>query len=108
MKSSTDYFKGGNKQTISFRRQRLDIDCMLPESSVNSANSNHLALSSDPYIIDMVKLADDRISQLQHDLDNLKQSHEISETKVSNFKNQVRICLNLFSYYDNLDLFFFI
>ena len=68
---------------------------MLPESSLNSANSNpnsaanHLTVPTDPYIIDMVKLADDRISQMQIDLDNFKQSNEILETKVSNYKNQV-------------------
>ncbi len=87
------YSSAGNKQTISFRRQRLDIDCMLPESSSNSMNGDahnkHLALTTDPYIIDMVKLADERIAQMQIDLDNYKQANEIVETKVSNYKNQV-------------------
>jgi hypothetical protein len=69
---------------------------MLPESSSNSMNGDshathnkHLALTTDPYIIDMVKLADERIAQMQTDLDNFKQSNEILETKVSNYKNQV-------------------
>ena len=73
---------------------------MLPESSHNSntnGTSNHLALSTDPYIIDMVKLADERIAQMQSDLDNLKQSNEIFETKVSNYKNQVSVLLDLIS-----------
>lgn len=75
-----------SKQAISFRRQRLDIDCMLPPPSPTPSSQHS---SNDPYIIDMIKLADERLSQLQADLDNFKQSNEILENKVCNFKNQV-------------------
>lgn len=68
---------------------------MLPPSSLSSSNSslssgnNNHGPSSDPYMIDMIKLADDRILQLQNDLDSFKQSNEILETKLTNYKNQV-------------------
>ena len=48
-----------------------------------------LASADDPYLIDMIKLADDRITQLQMDLDETRQAKEILDTKLSNYKNQV-------------------
>jgi hypothetical protein len=82
---------GGNKQPISFRRQRLEIDCMLPEpTSLNSLQHRQFTdNSADPYMIDMIKLADERIEQLQAEYDSCKQAKEILETKVFNYKNQV-------------------
>jgi hypothetical protein len=84
-------FQAGNKQTISFRRQRLDIDCMLPASSIqpHASTSSLNANLDDPYLIDMIKLADERITQIQTELDEYKQSKEILENKLSSFKNQV-------------------
>lgn len=80
--------QGDNKQTISsFRRQRLDIDNMLPKSSMSTAQNQE----TDPYIMDMIKLADERIEQLQLELNNLKQTNEIIERKNSNFK--IQVCL---------------
>ena len=83
----------GNKQILPFRRQRLDIDCMLPPSSgKHSAKCVTAAAAvscTDPYMIDMIKLADERIEQLQSELDVFKQNAEILDTKVSNYKSQV-------------------
>ena len=83
-------FKDGNKQTIPFRRQRLDIDCMLPSSSASSQNSTSPRSLDDPYVIDMIKLADERIARLQSDFHMSKQTAELLETKLSNYKNQVK------------------
>jgi hypothetical protein len=70
---------------------------MLPSGNGSSSSSSgcscgslNVPLANDPYIIDMIKLADDRICQLQNDLETIKQTNEILETKVSNYKNQVR------------------
>jgi hypothetical protein len=60
-------------------------------SSSHSHSANHLAPTNDPYIIDMIKLADDRITQLQAELDSFKQANEIMDTKISNYKTQVFI-----------------
>ena len=65
-------------------------------SSAASNSSNHLAPTNDPYMIDMIKLADDRITQLQAELDSFKQHNEILDTKVSNYKTQVCWCFLLF------------
>jgi centrosomal protein CEP135 len=75
--------------SFSFRRQRLDIDCMLPAANSNKFHQTSLAVANDPYMIDMIKLADERISQLQSELDSSKQSLDVLENKVSNYKNQV-------------------
>lgn len=92
--------KAGNKQTISFRRQRLDIDCMLPPStqtSQQSTTSSSLnANLDDPYLIDMIKLADERITQLQTELDEIKQAKEILDNKLSNYKSQVGLLLIIY------------
>ena len=49
---------GGNKHTIPFRRQRLDIDEMLPEShSSHQTLVQQLAYIKEPYIIDIVKFS---------------------------------------------------
>lgn len=75
----------GAKQPISFRRQRLDIDCMLPATGVTPK----VPRADDPYTIDMIKLADERMGQLQVELDDCKQAKEMLESKVANFKAQV-------------------
>ena len=90
-------FIDGNKQTVPFRRQRLDIDCMLPSPSSQDLNRFTSRSVDDPYIIDMIKLADERIAKLQSDTDMSKQSIELMETKLSNYKNQVYILMILFT-----------
>lgn len=57
------------------------------QSTISSSLNAHL---DDPYLIDMIKLADERINQLQTDLDEAKQSKDILENKLSNYKSQVR------------------
>ncbi|RMZ96883.1 hypothetical protein BpHYR1_028812 [Brachionus plicatilis] len=106
-----------SKQGLCFRRQRLDIDCMLPPptktcsttslASNGSSGSSGIGQScaSDPYVIDMIKLADDRISQLQTELDNYKQSSEILENKVSNYKTQVILKKNPGFYNQEISFF---
>ncbi len=77
----------GAKQSISFRRQRLDIDCMLPPAAAQPGA--RVPRADDPYTIDMIKLADERLGQLQMELDECRQTKEILESKLANFKVQV-------------------
>ena len=59
---------------------------MLPQPAcINSSCPN----PDDPYIIDMIKLADERMIQLDAELEGMKQCKEILDTKLSNFKSQV-------------------
>ncbi|CAF0946900.1 unnamed protein product [Adineta ricciae] len=81
---------GGNKHTIPFRRQRLDIDEMLPESSSSQRTSlQQLPYVNDPYIIDIVKVTEDRIAELEVELQQQKQHTDEVETKMTNLKYQV-------------------
>ncbi|CAF1055145.1 unnamed protein product, partial [Didymodactylos carnosus] len=83
---------GGNKHTIPFRRQRLDIDEMLPENPSSLKNNIYqLPYIDDPYIIDMVKVAEDRVAELEIDVQNQKEIKEALETKLTNYKYQVGI-----------------
>ncbi|CAF1216613.1 unnamed protein product [Adineta steineri] len=82
---------GGNKHTIPFRRQRLDIDEMLPESSSSTqrTSAQQLPYVNDPYIIDIVKVTEDRIAELELELQQQKQYVDEVETKMANLKYQV-------------------
>lgn len=52
---------GGKKKNIPFRRQRMEIDCALPENSV----AHGVARAPDPHVADLLQVADQRMSQLQ-------------------------------------------
>lgn len=82
---------GGNKHTIPYRRQRLDIDEMLPESSSTQRTlSQQLPYVNDPYIIDIVKVTEDRIAELEIELQQQKKYTDEIETNMANLKYQVR------------------
>jgi centrosomal protein CEP135 len=84
-------FEGGNKHTIPFRRQRLDIDEMLPESSLLQATyAQPLPYVNDPYIIDIVKVTEDRVAELELDLQQHRQHTDELETKLINLNYQAR------------------
>ena len=90
------FSSGGNKHTIPFRRQRLDIDEMLPESSSSAhrGSSHPLPYVNDPYIIDIVKVTEDRVAELEVQLHDQKQQTDEMETKMNNLKYQVRDSLD--------------
>ena len=84
--------------SFSFRRQRLDADSLLPapvatnlnsSATISAANHRPNVEVKDPYIIDVVKIADERIQELEALLNQSKQSGEIWEKKCSNLKYQV-------------------
>lgn len=84
--------------SFSFRRQRLDADSLLPppvatnlnsSTTISAANHRPNVEVKDPYIIDVVKIADERIQELEALLNQSKQSGEIWEKKCSNLKYQV-------------------
>jgi len=81
---------GGNKHTIPFRRQRLDIDEMLPESSSQRTLAQQLPYVNDPYIIDIVKVTEDRVAELELELQQQKKYTDEVETKLTNLKYQVK------------------
>lgn len=73
---------GGKKKSIPFRRQRMEIDCALPESTKTSGTETIITLPSpDPYIADLLQVADQRMVQLQSLVD--KGNHEKEKLQAS-------------------------
>lgn len=64
---------------------------MLPESSSSSQRTQlqNLPYVNDPYIIDIVKVAEDRVAELEIQLQEQKQYVDEVETKLANLKYQV-------------------
>uniref|UniRef100_H2Z635 Centrosomal protein of 135 kDa n=1 Tax=Ciona savignyi TaxID=51511 RepID=H2Z635_CIOSA len=77
---------GGRKRTIPFRRQRMQIDSTLPPPSTNAYISTQ---PDDPYIADLIQVADTKIAQLGDEVKKLEQSEEINVNKIKNLRKQV-------------------
>ena len=56
---------GGKKKNIPFRRQRMEIDCTVPETAPAPGNAKPAVAAPDPYVADLLQVADQRMSQLQ-------------------------------------------
>jgi len=78
--------EGGKKKSIPFRRQRMEIDDMVPPS-------DHMpvpVLSEDPYVADLLKVADENIARLREETRVAHEETAGLEGKVSNLQHQVR------------------
>ena len=80
------FFLGGRKKNIPFRRQRMEIDSTIP-----SAEPVHppITVADDPYVADLLKVADDKIAELSRDNDTLKQEVTGKTEKSNILKKQV-------------------
>uniref|UniRef100_A0A8D0KSH3 Centrosomal protein of 135 kDa n=1 Tax=Strix occidentalis caurina TaxID=311401 RepID=A0A8D0KSH3_STROC len=77
---------GGRKRSIPFRRQRMQIDQPVPPSGVSAYP---VPQPEDPYIADLLQVADNRIHELQSEVTELKEKLEISERGMKNYSKQV-------------------
>ncbi|XP_076009146.1 centrosomal protein of 135 kDa isoform X2 [Genypterus blacodes] len=77
---------GGKKRSIPFRRQRMQIDELVPTSS---SSSYPVSQPDDPYIADLLQLADGRIHELQDDIIKLKLDLENSQGCIQHLTTQV-------------------
>ncbi|XP_055021118.1 centrosomal protein of 135 kDa isoform X2 [Boleophthalmus pectinirostris] len=77
---------GGKKHSIPFRRQRMQIDDLIPPSS---SSSYPVPQPDDPYIADMLLLADGRIHELQGDIIKLKLDLENCHETIKHLNIQV-------------------
>ena len=69
---------------------------MLPESaSLQRTLTQQLPYVNDPYIIDIVKVTEDRVAELELELHQQKQYRDDIETKMANLKYQVSIIQRL-------------
>lgn len=78
---------GGKKKSIPFRRQRMEIDTAVPEFE---GPSRPLMLpTDDPYVADLLQVADTRISELERQLSVYKDEKDVIDRKLKNFRQQV-------------------
>ena len=81
--------KGGKKKSIPFRRQRMEIDDMVPPSGHQSVPP----VSEDPYVADLLKVADENIARLREEAQVAREETAGLEGKTSNLQHQVRSLL---------------
>lgn len=83
---------GGRKKKIPSRRQRMDVESLLPETHlVASGDASILkpVTEPDPYVADLLKMADLRISQLQNSVASLEQGGEEAERRIASLRKQI-------------------
>ncbi|KAL9852378.1 centrosomal protein of 135 kDa isoform 1-T6 [Geothlypis trichas] len=79
---------GGRRKSIPFRRQRMQIDQLVPPSGVSAYP---VPQPQDPYIADLLQVADNRIQELQSEVTELQEKLETSESGMKNYSKQVEI-----------------
>uniref|UniRef100_A0A8C2TGX2 Centrosomal protein 135 n=1 Tax=Coturnix japonica TaxID=93934 RepID=A0A8C2TGX2_COTJA len=79
---------GGRKRNIPFRRQRMQIDQPVPPSAVSAYP---VPQPEDPYVADLLQVADNRIQELQSEVTRLQEKLEISENGKKNYSKQVEL-----------------
>uniref|UniRef100_A0A3Q2NNG3 Centrosomal protein 135 n=1 Tax=Fundulus heteroclitus TaxID=8078 RepID=A0A3Q2NNG3_FUNHE len=77
---------GGKKRSIPFRRQRMQIDELTPPSSTSAYPVQQ---PDDPYIADLLQLADRRVHELQEDIIKLKLDVENAQECIKHLNAQV-------------------
>ncbi|KAI3369003.1 hypothetical protein L3Q82_025978, partial [Scortum barcoo] len=77
---------GGKKRSIPFRRQRMQIDELVPPSSTSAYP---VSLPDDPYVADLLQLADERIHELQEDIVKVKVDLENAQDFITHLNTQV-------------------
>ncbi|XP_065670757.1 centrosomal protein of 135 kDa isoform X4 [Hydra vulgaris] len=80
----------GGKKTISFRRPRMDIDSTLSISNEISSKKNN-EISSDPYVADLLMMADSRNEELTQENLKVQKKNEDLEKRYSSLKNEVEL-----------------
>nr|XP_025145818.1 centrosomal protein of 135 kDa isoform X4 [Bubalus bubalis] len=83
---------GGKKRNIAFRRQRMQIDEPVPPSEISSYP---VPQPDDPYIADLLHVADNRIQELQQEVCQLQEKLAMMESELRDYNKQVGffICL---------------
>ena len=65
----------------------MEIDSTIPPSDTTSQPRANLA--EDPYIADLLQVADSRIAELERQVADLSDEKEISDRKLTTFRQQV-------------------
>ncbi|CAK6433156.1 unnamed protein product [Pipistrellus nathusii] len=79
---------GGKKRSIAFRRQRMQIDQPVPPSEVSSYP---VPQPDDPYIADLLQVADNRIQELQEEVHQLQEKLALLESGLRDYNKQIEL-----------------
>ncbi|XP_061494239.1 centrosomal protein of 135 kDa-like [Rhineura floridana] len=79
---------GGRKRNIPFRRQRMQIDQPVPPSGIGAYP---IPQPDDPYIADLLQVAENRMHELQLEVSDLQEKLEIAERGAKNYSKQVEL-----------------
>lgn len=79
---------GGRKRNIAFRRQRMQIDEPAPPSEVSAYP---VPQPEDPYIADLLQVADNRIQELQEEVQQLQEKLAQMEKGVLDYSKQIEL-----------------
>lgn len=84
---------GGRRKQIPYRRQRMDI-----ESTISPAKDRENSLQDvqDPYVADLLSVADKRIEELEVKTSQLQEDRDAGERRNRTLRKQVRICCKNF------------
>uniref|UniRef100_A0A8C6HM15 Centrosomal protein 135 n=1 Tax=Mus spicilegus TaxID=10103 RepID=A0A8C6HM15_MUSSI len=85
---SDKHIKGGRKRNIAFRRQRMQIDEPAPPSEVSAYP---VPQPEDPYIADLLQVADNRIQELQEEVQQLQEKLAQMEKGVLDYSKQIEL-----------------
>ncbi|XP_012579526.1 PREDICTED: centrosomal protein of 135 kDa isoform X2 [Condylura cristata] len=79
---------GGKKRSIAFRRQRMQIDEPVPPSEVSCYP---VPQPEDPYIADLLQVADTRIQELQQEVHQLQEKLAMMESGLRDYNKQIEL-----------------
>lgn len=81
---------GGRKKNIPFRRQRMDIESTLPHSDFSASFANDSRVKQDdPYVVDLLTVADNQMEILKQDINKLKSDNSRLDKQSRIYKKQV-------------------
>ena len=81
---------GGRKRTLPYHRQRIEIDFVLPASSGSTRKAPPVLPVPDSQLVDILKMAEDKMEELQLVLDSLRKEKRELQESVKELKKQVR------------------
>ena len=82
---------GGRKRQIPFRRQRMELDSTLTDNpSVPTSQKAHVSIPPpDPYIADLLKVADNKMANMQRSLEQSEKEKSLLLDSIEDLKKQV-------------------
>ena len=82
---------GGKKKHIPFRRQRMEIDSVLPEAVLGESRRGVAPAvpMPDPYVADLLHVADDRMAELQEAVKAGEKEKERLQESLESLRKQV-------------------